>query len=210
MNKITVAEALAELKNIYSEISSKIKSATFVSTGKTNETNEQIFAAINKTTKEISDNYNNIISLMKRRDSLKNAIVKSNAETFVEICGEKMTVAALIELKDSIKYKQELYRAIKDEYKSAKHGMEVANMSMEDKLENLINIAFGRDNNNKIKEEDYNSIAAPYRKANEFSLVDPLNIEKKLEELDAYLEDFSANADSVLQISNCTTEIETD
>lgn len=210
MKKITVAEALSELKNIYSEISSKINSAIFVSTGKTNETNEQILAAIKNTTKEISDNYNDIISLMKRRDSLKNAIVKSNAETFVEICGEKMTVAALVELKDSINYKYELYRAIKDEYRSAKYNMENANKAMEEKLENLITIAFGRDNNNKIKEEDYNSIAVPYRKANEFSLVDPLNIEKKLEELDAYLEDFSANADSVLQISNCTTEIETD
>lgn len=45
------------------------------------------------------------------------------------------------------------------------------------------------------------------RKSNEVSLVNPLDLETKIEELEAYIEEFTATVDAKLQISNCTTKI---
>jgi len=48
----------------------------------------------------------------------------------------------------------------------------------------------------------------PIREANEYSLVDPLDIEKRIKELSDKIEGFKSEVDSVLQISNCVTWIE--
>lgn len=39
------------------------------------------------------------------------------------------------------------------------------------------------------------------------SLVDPLELDKKIAELEQYIEEFDATVDAKLQISNCITKI---
>lgn len=46
------------------------------------------------------------------------------------------------------------------------------------------------------------------RKSGEVSLVDPLELDKKIAELEQYIEEFDATVDAKLQISNCITKIE--
>jgi hypothetical protein len=79
---------------------------------------------------------------------------------------------------------------------------------MEDKIDTLVSQAFGKESKTSIKEDDYNSIANPYRKSNEFSLVDPVDIRTKIQELEEFIEEFESTVDAKLQVSNCVTFIE--
>ena len=126
----------------------------------------------------------------------------------VEICGEKIFVAKAIDMKDSIIYKKSLLVQMKSQRDKAKSNMVNQNITMENKIDQLVSTAFGKESKQNIKPEDYESIALPYRTANEYSLVDPLEIDKKIEDLERYIEDFEANIDSKLQVSNCITYIE--
>jgi len=143
--------------------------------------------------------------LIRRREAIKAAIVASNAVTEVEICGEKMTVAKAIETKTSIAYKKNLLYTMKRQLADAILSMNKKNAALEDKITKLVETSYGKDA--KVSPEDYNSIADPMRKSNEVSLVNPLDLETKIEELEAYIEEFTATVDAKLQISNCTTKI---
>ena len=97
--KMTIHEALSELKVIGKRIDKEINGVVFVTANK--HSNTKIGG---KTIEEFSDNikskYQKITDLIKRRTAIKKAVVKSNAVTDVTIGGETMTVAEAIEYKD--------------------------------------------------------------------------------------------------------------
>ena len=126
----------------------------------------------------------------------------------VNICGEDISVAKAIDMKDSIIYKKQLVSQMVSQRDNAKTKVASQNITMENKIDQLVSTAFGKESKQNIKPEDYESIASPYRAANEYSLVDPLKLDEKIEELKRYIEDFEANVDSKLQVSNCITYIE--
>lgn len=210
MKKLTISEAFNELKNIDTEIKKAINCGIYVSTCKINE-NDPVQAAKNQqTAKDIEKSFNDVTFLIKKREQLKSAIIKSNGETYVFLDNQKITVATLIDLISNLKYKIQLTKTLSDQFEKAQIQVKRNNEYMENKLDDLTKTAFSRDNNNKIKADDYSSIADPYRKANEFSLVDPINIEKTITENEEYIDELTAKADTLLQVSNSTTTIEID
>ena len=96
---------------------------------------------------------------------------------------------------------------LKEQNSEATFTVNRKNMELETKIDNFVsqNIS-GKDS--KAKKDDYDELVKPIRFAGEYSLVDPLNIKKVIQELDNYIEGFKSEVDSVLQISNCTTWIE--
>ena len=208
MEKMLVTQGLNELKTLDSRICRAITSTNFVAAAKTCEKK----VTPNKTKEEFNadaiSGYQSIVDLIARREAIKAAIVNSNAVTQVEICGEKMTVAKAIELKNSIDYRSMLLNEMKRQRDSEVVTVNKQNATMETKLDQLIVTSFGKESKTTVKTEDYDTIAVPYRKANEYSLVDPLEIDKKIEAEERYVEEFQATVDQVLQISNCITCIE--
>lgn len=190
------------------EINRAISNATFVVAAKTSEkkvnpstTKEEFVESAKSSMKSIED-------LIGRREKIKSAIVQSNAETVVEICGEKMTVAKAIDLKQFLSYKKDLLNSMKAQYDRATSNMNSNNATVEAKIDSLVATAFGKESKTNIKPEDYAAIADPYRNANEWSLVDPLNIEERIRKDEEYIEQFYSTVDGILQISNCVTFIE--
>lgn len=206
--RMLVTQALNELKTLQSRIDRSIRNAEFVAAAKNSEKNVTPMISKENFEKNALASMDSINALIDRRERIKSAIVESNANTFVTVCGEECSVAKAIDMKSSIMYKEFLLRQMEAQYSRSVSKMSVENQTVENKIDQLVTTAFGKESKTSIKDGDYESIAIPYRRNNEYSLVDPINIKKKIDELTQYIEEFNSTVDSVLQVSNCVTFIE--
>lgn len=208
MEKMLVTQALNELKVLDSRIGRAVRDADFITPAKTSDSKVKLGVTKEYFVKNAKASYDSIEDLIKRREDIKSAIIESNAKTVVDICGEEVSVAKAIDMKESIKYKKQLLVRMTAQRDNSKATVVSQNVAMENKIDQLVTTAFGKESKQNIKPEDYDSIAVPYRASNEYSLVDPLELDKKIEELERYIEDFESTIDAKLQVSNCITYIE--
>ena len=206
MEKMLVTQALNELKLLDSRILKEVKQARFVAAAKTAEKKISPSVTKDEFIEQAKSSYQSIKDLIARRATIKAAVVASNAVTKVTIAGVEMTVADAIERKTSIDYEIGLLTAMKNQFEQERSKVNMQNTLMEDKIDKNIEIMLGKDG--KTKDEDLDSMMKLFRSANQWSLVDPLDIEKLINELTDQVNGFSSEVDSALQISNCITWIE--
>ena len=208
MEKMLVTVALNELKLLNSRIIKEIDRGSFISSAK--KSSPKVSPAMSKEEfiEEAKSKFNSVKDLIERRAKIKAAIVDSNAKTEVEIDGVKMTRADAIERKSSINYEKLMLNELKDQLNIHTAKVNSSNYEVDNKIDSLVQAAYGKEGKNNIKQEDYDAIAKPYREANEWDIVDPLNLKDVIEEMEKRIDGFESNVDSVLQISNCTTYIE--
>lgn len=207
LRKISITEALNELKLYDIKINKATNSHKYVGATKKSSNligvqNKDIF----------SDNakagYQSVKDLIANRNKLKSLIVKSNATTEVTINDKVMTVAEAIERKNSIQYEINLLNTLKLQYSSASNTVLTENKKVEMQIDKMLEAFTGKDSDKKISKEDQTAISEPYRTANEFELVDPLNIYDEIQKLEEDIDGFDSNVNTVLVLSNATTFIE--
>ena len=203
-----VTVALNELKLLDSRIIKEIDRGSFISSAK--KSSPKVSPAMSKEEfiEEAKSKFNSVKDLIERRAKIKAAIVDSNAKTEVEIDGVKMTRADAIERKSSINYEKLMLNELKDQLNIHTAKVNSSNYEVDNKIDSLVQAAYGKEGKNNIKQEDYDAIAKPYREANEWDIVDPLNLKDVIEEMEKRIDGFESNVDSALQISNCTSYIE--
>ena len=208
MEKMLVTVALNELKLLNSRIIKEIDRGSFISSAK--KSSPKVSPAMSKEEfiEEAKSKFNSVKDLIEHRAKIKAAIVDSNAKTEVEIDGVKMTRADAIERKSSINYEKLMLNELKDQLNIHTAKVNSSNYEVDNKIDSLVQAAYGKEGKNNIKQEDYDAIAKPYREANEWDIVDPLNLKDVIEEMEKRIDGFESNVDSALQISNCTTYIE--
>lgn len=207
MEQILVTKGLNELKLLDSRINRKIEEGEFIAAAKLSVKNVN-----GKITKEAykanaKADYQSIVDLIKRRNNIKSAIIQSNAVTKVDIAGKIMTVAEAIDKKSSIEYEISLLEKLTMQYKTSSDIIIKENEKVDYSIEQLLNTAYGKEGKEKITQASYDAIAEPYRKANEYGLVDALDGEKLIKEMKDKIERFLSEVDTALQISNSTTII---
>ncbi|MBX9137216.1 MULTISPECIES: hypothetical protein [unclassified Clostridium] len=207
MEQILVTKGLNELKLLDSRINRKIEEGEFIAAAKLSVQNVN-----GKITKEAykanaKADYQSIVDLIKRRNNIKSAIIQSNAVTKVDIAGKIMTVAEAIDKKSSIEYEISLLEKLTMQYKTSSDIIIKENEKVDYSIEQLLNTAYGKEGKEKITQASYDAIAEPYRKANEYGLVDALDGEKLIKEMKDKIERFLSEVDTALQISNSTTII---
>lgn len=204
MEQILVTKGLNELKLLDSRINRKIEEGEFIAAAKLSVQNVN-----GKITKEAykanaKADYQSIVDLIKRRNNIKSAIIQSNAVTKVDIAGKIMTVAEAIDKKSSIEYEISLLEKLTMQYKTSSDIIIKENEKVDYSIEQLLNTAYGKEGKEKITQASYDAIAEPYRKANEYGLVDALDGEKLIKEMKDKIERFLSEVDTALQISNST------
>lgn len=209
MRKISITEALNELKLYDSKIEKAINNATFC--GATKKSSDKIGVVKRENFNERAKaSYQSATDLIANRNALKSAIVKSNAVTNVVVNEKTMTVAEAIERKNSIEYDEELLSQMKIQYASATATVEKENKKVDTKVDELIMTLVGKDSDKKLSKDDQEAVERPYRDKNEFEFIDPLGLYDKIQVLEADIEGFKSNVDTVLCLSNATTFIEID
>lgn len=205
--KISITEALCELKLYDSKITKAVTNARYI--GATKKSSDKV-GVIKRDTFEANakSGYQSVTDLISNRNKLKSAIVQSNAITEVEVAGNKMTVAEAIERKSSIEYDETLLIELKRQYATATDTVLKENKKVDTQVDKMLETFMGKDSDKKIGKDDQDSIVEPYRIKNEFELVDPLDLLTEIQKLENDIEEFKANIDICLTLSNSTVFIE--
>lgn len=205
--KISVTEALKELKLYDSKIAKAINASGFVGAKKKSVDKVGVQKTSTFIDKAKSD-YQSILDLINNRAAIKAAIVQSNANTVVEIAGNKYTVAQAIERKNSIEYEKLLLDEMKSQWVSSTTTIDRENKKVDAQVDKMLEAFLGKDSDKKVSETDLSVISDQYRNKNEWELVDPLDLYTKMTALGAQIDAFEADVDIRLSISNSITYIE--
>jgi len=206
MAKITIHRALSELKVIDSKIAKAVHSIDPVGIKQNNKDVNGKYPEA-KFIENAKSSYQSILDMITRKTVIKNAIVLSNAKTSVTVANKVMTVADAITAKSYAETKQIFIDNLKAKSRTARTNLERRNAEVDVKKENFITASLGGDKG-KAKPEEVQALGKMFEENNMYSLVDPLDIETKIETLDSELQEFLGEVDAVLSETNATTFIE--
>jgi len=201
MTQISVTQGLAELKLLDKRIN---KELSYVFWAKVSTKNNRVDEAALKKTAQAE--YQSYMDLVKRRDTIKRAIVLSNAITPVKIgTNWSGTVAEAIEHKASLVYKKSLLDKIKRCMSTVEAEYTSANEALERRLDGLLSSELGKDV--KTNPETITALRQSFMETNKVELVDPLDLVKMAKELSDEIDSFETNVDWVLSEANGKTMI---
>lgn len=210
--KITVHKALAELKTIDARIEKSIRENTYVLAVK--HSAEKINGMTVKNFKEkMQSGFQKSTDLIARRDAIKRAVVLSNATTKVKIGDNEMTVAEAIDAKNhGMEFKKTLLAYINSAYVKAQAELDRnSGETLEKKAERYVLdviAAQPKDSKMTVDSEAMKTLRKTYIENNTYDLIDPLDVAKVMEDLDAEINEFNAEVDAALSVSNALTVIE--
>jgi len=205
--KISITRALAEIKLLDARIKKEIAESEFVDVHQKRKN----FTLQTHMTKEeferhVKANYESIIDLIERRKKIKSAILISNATAKVKIAGIEYTVIEAIERKASINYENNLLKKMKMNNLGVNNRIDEFRAKLDADVQKMLEQNLGSDQ--KTDKDAFEKIAKPFFESNELNKVDPILIDKRIDELDKKIDEFLTEVDFVLSESNSKTEIE--
>jgi hypothetical protein len=204
MEEITITRALAELKLLDSRINKKTSESDFAFLlSKKNKNNLNT----DTLTTNAKASFQSIVDLIKRRQTLKSAIILSNAHTRVKLNGEDLTVAEVIECKQLVDLYKGLLLKLKQNRETVVNQVERNNQQLELDLQKLLEINFGKSSNAKTNTDDIENISKTYREQNKSEMLDCVNIDSKIKEVEELINKYETETNFVLSESNATTKI---
>lgn len=210
--EITVTKALSDLNVLTGRIEKETDKLTVLSTKlKSKNVLKDKNTNVDDFKNEVKANYQSILDLIKNRDIIKSAIILSNAKTKVMIAGKEYTVAEAIDKKNRIALETDLLMKLKSEFVTKSKQVTNFNDKLETQIDKEREIMLSGDNaKNKDIVKTAEELATAKRESNSVELVDPLNIEKVINELEDSIMSFKAEVDQQLSVSNAITLIEID
>lgn len=203
--EMTVHEALAELKTLDARILKQIESK-FCAT-KSNSSAKINGGSVEDYNKETQQAFQSVGDLIKRRRALKNAIVVSNAKTYIDIDGEKYLVAEAIEIKKGeLPLKDRLLSKLERDYQTAALQCEMQNEDVKTKAQNWTESLY-KDKDNK-NADNANKLLQEFIKENSWDIVDPIDIKSKIAALTDEVNLLGTKIDAKLSVSNAITTIQ--
>ncbi len=210
--KMTIHKALAELKTMDARIAKAIHETPYVLAVK--HSAEKINGmTVDNFKDKMRSGYQKATNLIARRDAMKRAVVLSNATTKVKIGDNEYTVAEAIEMKNhGMEFKSDLLRQMNSAYTAAQNEL-VRNggEALEKKAEQYVLAVIAaqpKDSKMSVDSDAMKTLRQTYIDNNTYDLVDPMNIAKVMEKLDAEINEFNAEVDAALSCSNALTVIE--
>lgn len=203
---MSIARALIELKTLEKRIQKTLDNLEPVTIMIGNKLEAKI-SSREDFEKNVKSSYQSLIDLVGRKRKIKSAVVQSNAVTVISVNEERMTVAEAIERKNSISVEKNIRQNLATKYSQAIKTIERHNNNIESQLFQLLQATYSKPET-EISKEDYERIATPFKQNNEAKIINPLDIEKKLQSLEETIDKFESEVDIALTESNARTEIE--
>lgn len=204
---MTVHKALAELKLLDSRIQKAIAEGIYCVANK--HSNDKIGGIpLGEYIKVMQGGYDKATDLIRRRKAIKRAVVLSNAVTKVSVAGVEYTVAEAIEMKNhGVEFDKTLMNAMQKHYNMAQMQINQENgKDLEQRAEQYVTAIYGQ-KEGKTNTDDIEKVKKDFIESNSYELVDPLRVLDKIEDLEKKINDFMADVDSALSVSNALTEI---
>jgi len=195
---ISITQALSELKLLRKRIDTVTNSAVFTTVKRSNDLTDATKFATQATA-----SYQSFTDLMRRYNTLKSAIVVSNATTKVTIGGIEYTVADAVERKRSIEMEHNLLSTMKAQYTATKNEFERHQLAEQQRVDRLLTTELAKDSKTSV--DIVQQLTATFLAQNKATLLDPLSLADKIAEITRSLEDFETQVDYCLSESNGRT-----
>ena len=201
---MNIHKALCELKILDDRINRAVDDCRYV--GVTKIVSKRVGSqTVEAFSESVKDGFKSACDLIKRRQAIKSAVVKSNATTTVVIGGTTYTIAEAIEMKNhGMDGEKRMLRFMVARLAEAESTISRARSELESRAD-----AFVRDQTGgkESKTEDTLKMRQDYIAMQDVELVDPLHIRDIIKDLDEKINTFMTEVDSALQTSNANTEI---
>lgn len=209
MKKITLTEALREIKTLDSRIQ-KASSETMIACTKVDGgvvVHPRTTMPKTEMGEYISSAYQSVNDLIEYRAKLKSALIEANSTITVTINNKEMTIASAIEQKNSIGLKENLLRNLSMQYTNAVRVVDQAEEAINAKFDSAVdNMLGGKES--KSKDDDFSVIRTQFEKQLKLELINPIDIEGKIKSLQDDIQKFLDEVDVALSIANATNHIE--
>ena len=214
--KMLVTQALDERDLLVKKINDKIEKANFVDTIKPNE--DKVFderVTRDEFAKQAESSYQQIMDLIDRYQKIDAAIVASNASTKVITSYGEYTVAGAISLRNRLKsgrnysgtdFEGELIAKMNMDFDFKIKNADSKNKDLQQTAESMRLSILGKDS--KVKDEKPLEVVEAYVRENTTELVDPLDIQKKINLLIAKRDILITELETQIKVSNATNFIE--
>ena len=204
---MTIHKGLAELKILDGRIKKEIQNGSYCAANK--HSNDKINGIpIEDFKKAVQGTYDKVIDLINRRKAIKKAVVLSNAKTTVKIADVEYTVAEAIEMKNhGIELESMLINTMDSQYKMAQVEVNRQNgNNLEERADQYVTAIYGQ-KESKTNSADIDKVRKDFLEANSYEIVDPINVQDKVDALRQKIDTFMADVDSALSVSNALTKI---
>lgn len=206
--RMNIHQALVELKTLNKRIEAAINEGEWVVANK--HSNNKISGVdLTDFAENIKSRHQKVTSLIARAETIKRAVVNSNAVTKVLIAGKEYTVAEAIEMKNNgVERKKKLVFRLHTDYIQAKAVADRANgAELERRADEYIRTMLGTTDIKGMTGE-VQRMREDFIKAQTVELVDPIGVLKQMELLNEGITAFETNVDAALSVSNALTNIE--
>ena len=215
--KMLVTQALDERDLVVKKIGDKISKMKLVDVKKRNEEK----TADSRMTPEEFDStasaaYQSILDMIDRFQRIDAAIVASNAASTVKTSYGEFTVAGAIALRNRLKgngiydvsgaFETRLTTQLERQYQEAVQTADYKNKSLEAQAETMRLSILGKDS--KVKDTKPLEVVDAYIRENTTEVIDPLESQKKVQELKEKVDTLLKELDTQIKVSNATTMIE--
>lgn len=215
--KMLVTQALDQRDLLVKKICDKIRKASFTETKKHNEEKVMERRVTQKEfEKEARSSYQQIIDLIHWYDKVDQAILRSNAETIIETSYGTMSIANALALRSRLNcsnaydsdsnFEGNLMMKLQEELNEKIRVMEQKNKGLQNTAETMRLSILGKDT--KTKDETPLKVVDVYVQENTTELIDPLNVRKKIDELNERRETILNELDTKIKVSNARTFVE--
>lgn len=203
---MNVHKALSERKMLEKRLSSDISTGIYCVANR--HSNQKIAGvSIEEFKQQMQGDYDKVVNEIIRYNALNKAIILSNAQTIVEINGEKYTVAEAIAMKNhGMTYNTELLKELQRQYRKEKLIIKEVEDSIGVKADKYIVDMYGNSEKNQ-KNEYVTQAREEYVKQNSYDFVDVIGILDKITDLFKNIDSFMSEVDAVLSTSNAVTMI---
>lgn len=202
-----VLEGLAALKIQESRIEKATTNMKLISVKKSSAKNVDASMSVEEFGNNAKASYTSATTLINRYLAIKEAINEFNASTKINVCGQQMTVASAIYLKDyGINQKKKLLKIMESQLNEADCAVIRANGDkLDEAAERNASVAF--DGDPKVDKDRYNDFLEAYKSKNQLVLVDPIGLRAEVEKLSEEIANFESSVDSAIQIANAIHDI---
>lgn len=212
-NKLLITQALDERDLLVKKINSKIERIDFVDGKKRNE-EKVIQQVVTKEDfcKKVKTSYQQIQDLIKRYQKIDEAIITSNANTYIETSFGTYSVAVALSMRNRLRelnamdFETILRNKMEENYYEVLELKDLRNRRLEEDAEKMRLSILGKDG--KYKDDKPLSVVDAYISENTVELIDPLNVLDEIESLKDKHTTLLSELETKIKISNATTFIE--
>lgn len=212
-NKLLITQALDERDLLVKKINSKIERIDFVDGKKRNE--EKVIQQVitkEEFCKKVKTSYQQIQDLIKRYQKIDEAIITSNANTYIETSFGTYSVAVALSMRNRLRelnamdFETMLRNKMEENYYEVLELKDLRNRRLEEDAEKMRLSILGKDG--KYKDDKPLSVVDAYISENTVELIDPLNVLDEIESLKDKHTTLLSELETKIKISNATAFIE--